>query len=90
MLPVINRMGGILQSILQLPTVHYNFKAAEKHSEFLKVVCSFRNIYQARAYVPAIGTGPGDSVERGAQGPASPTLHFGAGKDKQADKEAAV
>ena len=29
-------MGGILQSILQLPTVHYNFKVAEKHSEFFK------------------------------------------------------
>ena len=36
MFPVINRLGGILQSILQLPTVHYNFKVAEKQSEFLE------------------------------------------------------
>lgn len=36
MFPVINRLGGILQSILQLPTVHCNFKVAEKQSEFLK------------------------------------------------------
>lgn len=40
-------MGGILQSILWLPTVPYNFQEAEKHSESLKVMHSFRNIYQA-------------------------------------------
>lgn len=34
MFPVINRLGGILQSILQLQPVHYNFKVAEKQSEF--------------------------------------------------------
>lgn len=54
-LPVIHRMGDIFQSILQLLTVHDNFRVADKHSEFLKVVRLFRNLYRACTRYQALG-----------------------------------
>lgn len=55
-------MGDILQSILQLPTVPYNFQVAGKHSESLKGLHLFRNIYQTFVK-PGIETGPGDDLK---------------------------
>lgn len=64
-------MGGILQSVLQLPTVPYNFLVAGKHSESLKGIHSFRNISQA-CTVSGIETGPGDDLK--VPGPCSPRV----------------
>lgn len=55
-------MGDILQSILQLPTVPYNFQVAGKHSESLKGLHSIRNIYQTFVK-PGIETGPRDDLK---------------------------
>lgn len=64
-------MGGILQSILQLPTVHSHFRVAGKHSEMFKVVHSLRNVYQARTGSQALGQGRGQPT---GPGPALPGL----------------
>lgn len=67
-------MGDILQSVLQLPTVPYNFQVAGKHSESLKGLHSFRNIYQTFVK-PGIETGPRDDLK--APGPSAfPKLVF--------------
>lgn len=68
MLPVINRTSGILHSILQPLTVHYNFRVAEKHSKFSKVT---QKHLSSMYYVLGVATGP-----KMAQRPMrSPDLH---------------